>query len=314
MKKAWKTIIIVLVLITAVFIGHWMRSKQSSISSEEQKDNKKNTEKAEKQTKKPEAKSLIVPEGNTLESRINPPEGYKRKNASADSFTEFMRKQKLKPDGSRIMLYNGTEKGYQDAQAAVFAMDIGDKDLQQCADSVFRVYAEYLWKIGKKDAISFHLTNGFLMDYPSWRSGKRLAVNGNTVSWTATAGQDNSYQSFRKYLEQVMVYAGTLSLQKEGKPIQKEDLKPGDMLIKGGSPGHVVLVIDMAENGDGRKCFLLAQGYMPAQDFHVLKNPKHEENPWYETDDFTAPIRTPEYTFEEGSIQRPDLLSASPIF
>lgn len=43
---------------------------------------------------------------------------------------------------------------------------------------------------------------------------------------------------------------------------------------------------------------------MPAQDFHVLKNPGHDDNPWYETSDFNTPVRTPEYTFQEGSLQR----------
>lgn len=73
---------------------------------------------------------------------------------------------------------------------------------------------------------------------------------------------------------------------------------------EGGSPGHVVMIVDVCENGQGEKAFLLAQGYMPAQEFHVLKNPAHEENPWYYESEITYPLQTPEYIFSEGSLWR----------
>ena len=48
----------------------------------------------------------------------------------------------------------------------------------------------------------------------------------------------------------------------------------GDVFIKGGFPGHAVVVLDMAENDrTGQRVFLLAQSYMPAQDIHIMKNP-----------------------------------------
>lgn len=60
----------------------------------------------------------------------------------------------------------------------------------------------------------------------------------------------------------------------------------------------------VAINEEGEKCYLLAQGYMPAQDFHILKNPANSLNPWYYESDLEYPIQTPQYTFEEGSIRR----------
>lgn len=48
--------------------------------------------------------------------------------------------------------------------------------------------------------------------------------------------------------------------------------------------------------------FFLAQGYMPAQEFHVLKNENHEDDPWYYADEIQYPFRTPEYTFAEGEL------------
>jgi hypothetical protein len=220
------------------------------------------------------------------------------------SFAAFMRNLRLKPDGSPVLLYNGEEKYNQSAHIAVFDFEIGDQDLQQCADSIIRLYAEYYWSVGDYDKIAFHLTNGFLMEYEKWRDGYRLAVRGNSTSWIKSAGYDDTYDNFVTYLKTVYMYAGTLSLDSECKEINLAEIEPGDLFIEGGSPGHCVLVIDIAENSSGEKAFLLAQGYMPAQNIHVLKNPLHEKDPWYYASEITFPLKTPQWTFAEGSLQR----------
>ena len=83
-----------------------------------------------------------------------------------------------------------------------------------------------------------------------------------------------------------------------------DDLLPGDILLEGGSPGHCVMVVDMAYDEKGNRCYLLAQGYMPAQDFHVLTNPLHPEDPWYYEKEMAYPIQTPSWTFDDGSLMR----------
>jgi vancomycin permeability regulator SanA len=251
-----------------------------------------------------ESYEYINPPGSTLESRILPPEGYVRVKAEENRFVEFLRNQELKPHGSPVLLYNGSEKGNQTAQTAVFSMDVGNSDLQQCADSIIRLYGEYYWSIGAYDKIGFHLTNGFYMDYLNWRNGSRIQVDGNQVRWVKSKGYDDSYESFREYLKNVMVYAGTLSLEGECTDIEVDEIQVGDMLLRGGSPGHCVLIVDVAENEAGKRCYLLAQGYMPAQEFHILKNPSSEKCPWYYEEDFKETIRTPEYTFYEDNIKR----------
>lgn len=251
-----------------------------------------------------EVKSLINAEGDTVAARIMPPDHYQRVKQSKNSLAAFLRKQLVKADGSPVMLYDGSEKRNQSAHIAVFDMDVGTEDLQQCADSVIRLYAEYYWSIKDYDAICFHLVGGFLMDYNHWRDGMRLAINGNNISWKQKTGYDDSYSAFRSYLRMVFAYASTLSLEEESTPADINDLKVGDMFIKGGSPGHVVLVLDIAEDENGNRCFLLGQGYMPAQEFHVLKNPLHEEDPWYYLEELTDPIRTPEYSFSKDALKR----------
>ena len=242
--------------------------------------------------------------GNTLETRILPPEGFVRPSADADSLTSFLRTYPMKKDGSAVKLYNGKKKGRQDVHAAIFKLPLEKEDLQQCADSVMRVYAEYYWHTGRKDQIAFHFVDGFLAEYRKWQQGYRIQIGESRSSWVKSASPDSSYTCFQKYLRIVFSYASTLSMEKESKRIQTKELTPGDIFIRGGSPGHVVMVVDMCEHSDGRKAFLLGQGYMPAQEFHVLKNPAHGENPWYYLDEVEYPFDTPEYTFEEGSLRR----------
>ena len=242
--------------------------------------------------------------GSTMDSRINTPKGYVRVPSNKKEFTGFLRSLKLEQAGSKVHLYNGELKSDQSAHCAVFSMDIGKKNLQQCADSAMRVFAEYYWSIGDYSKIAFHLTNGFFMEYTKWREGYRLQVNGNNVSWKKSTDYNKSYESFRAYLEQVFNYAGTLSLSHESSKIKTKDIQPGDIFIKGGSPGHCVVVVDEAINQSGEKSFLLAQGYMPAQQFQILKNPLHPDDPWYYEKELTYPLRTPQYVFDEGSLFR----------
>lgn len=69
-------------------------------------------------------------------------------------------------------------------------------------------------------------------------------------------------------------------------------------------PGHAVIVVDMAEDqNNGRKVFLLAQSFMPAQDIHVLKNPNDKTlSPQYDLN-FGKILETPEWTFSNTELK-----------
>ena len=250
------------------------------------------------------AREILNPEGMTLETRFLVPDRYTREEAEGGSLTEFLRSYELKEDGSSVLLYNGREKGNQKAHAAVFKLPIEEEDLQQCADSIMRVYAEYFYHTGQQERIAFHFSNGFLADYEKWREGNRIKIDGNDAYWAKTASYDDSYETFRSYLRMVFAYAGTQSMAGESEEISLPEIEVGDVFLKGGSPGHVVMVVDVCRRENGKKAFLLAQGYMPAQEFHVLKNPEHKEDPWYYEEEIVYPFHTPEYTFEEGSLRR----------
>lgn len=273
----------------------------------EQEENFEDIKRSKNQVQKKEKTdrfSLIDAKGNTLEERVRSPENYQRIKAEKGSFLEFLRRYGLKEDKSSVLLHNGDKKTNQKAHIAVFTLPLEKGDLQQCADSIIRLYAEYFWKTNQHDRISFLFVSGFKADYNKWKNGYRINVKGNQVSWVKSALYDDSYENFCKYLRMVFAYSGTMSMENETTEIGLADLNAGDVFLKGGSPGHVVMVIDVSVDEDGKKAFLLGQGYMPAQEFHVLKNPKHEKDPWYYEKEFSYPLETPEYVFQEGSLKR----------
>lgn len=252
-----------------------------------------------------EKNNFIISSGATLETRIAAPDGYRRAAAPEESLTGFLRRYEMKEDGSPVLLYDGRKKGNQKAHAAVFALPIENEDLQQCADSVMRIYAEYYWNSGQHDKIAFHFTDGFLCEYSKWKEGYRVIADKSGTRWKKSNSYDASYETFLKYLRIVFSYAGTHSMESfEAETIALSEIKAGDVILKGGSPGHVVMVVDICENNEGKKAFLLAQGYMPAQEFHVIKNPVRDNDPWYYEEEITFPLETAEYTFDNEDMIR----------
>lgn len=244
-------------------------------------------------------KSLVSTEGNTVKTRFSPPENYSWTEEKPNSFGEFLLNFPLKKYDAKILKYDGTPITTQSLHEAVYDIDIGNKDLQQCADSVIRMYAEFLWKHHREDEIAFHFTNGDLVKWADYRDGYRAFVSGNFVDYRKTANHDNSYQNFRNYLDLIYNYAGTISLTKETKQLNSaKDLKTGDVLITPGSPGHVVFIAGVCENKNGEKLFLLSEGFTPAQSIHLLKNPFDEKiSPWYDLAVNSEKINTARFTF-----------------
>ncbi len=243
------------------------------------------------------------PSGRTIGSSIPPPIGFSRTPVENGSFGSYLRSLPLRPAGTLVHLFNGELKARQDVHAAVIDISTGERDLQQCADAVMRLRAEYLFANGREDGIAFDFTNGFRAEWKRWRRGERIQVNGNRCTWAASARPDASHAQLLHFLETVFTYAGTRSLQSEldrsatARPAS-DVLYIGDVFIHGGSPGHAMIVVDMAKQRDGRTAFLLAQSYMPAQDIHVVKNLRHPElGAWFVMDQDDQ-LFTPEWTFD----------------
>ncbi len=77
-------------------------------------------------------------------------------------------------------------------------MDIGKRDLQQCADAVMRLRSEYLYAMQKYQDIHFNFVS-----------------DGQPRYYEEFNDSDHSYEKFRKYLDFVFSYANTSSLSHE---------------------------------------------------------------------------------------------------
>ncbi len=261
----------------------------------------------------PEEWSCYHAEGTTLATRINPPQGYLRPEAEEDSLAFFLRNYPVKEHNAPVRLYNGELKEDQTAHAAVLCLPMEDEDFQQCADSIMRVFAEYYRSLDRPEKIAFHFTDDFTADYVKWRDGYRIRLDEGGFSWVKSAGYDDSYENFTRYLRMVFIYAGTFSMDTwEAKPISLDELQIGDVFLKGGSPGHAMLVADICVNEAGKKAFLLAQGHMPAQEFQIAKNPVHPDDPWYYEEEVQYPFSTIEYVFPEECLKRLSYLLPDP--
>ncbi|QHS55542.1 DUF4846 domain-containing protein [Mucilaginibacter sp. 14171R-50] len=214
---------------------------------------------------------------DNVRTRFKPSAGYNHVAVAPGSFGAYLQTLRLKPAGTHTRTYTGSIAHTDPYTAAVIDMSIGTQDLQQCADAVMRLRAEYLYQQGNYNAIAFNFTSGFKCDYTHYANGYRYA----NERWVLRGKKDYSYPNFLRYMNLVFSYAGTLSLQKELKPVTNpNDIKAGDVFIKGGSPGHCFIVMDVTENAAHKKQFLLAQSFMPAQNIQVLQN----GSPWFSLD------------------------------
>ncbi len=157
------------------------------------------------------------PGEQTLAQRIPPPPGFTRTAVPPDSWAAWLRGLPVKPANAPVLIYTGAQKWRQDVHVAVIDIDVGKRDLQQCADAIMRLRAEWLFAADRKRDIRFNNTEG-----------KRLSFS---------ARRDSGYASFRKYMDYVFAYAGTYSLERELKPAPLASLQAGDVFIKGGFPG-----------------------------------------------------------------------------
>jgi hypothetical protein len=243
---------------------------------------------------------IIDPRGDTIEKRFDTPEGFKRVQYEKGSFEESLRSYRLKKDGSPVKLYDGRNKTNA-VYVAVLEMPILKQDLIQCADAVIKLRAEYFYQKDEYSKIEFTLTNGMIVAFSRFADGFRVKVRGNKTEWIRWGKTGNSREVFDEYLEFIYTYCGTASLSKEMEKAEVADIKIGDVFIEGGSPGHAVIVVDLAENRTGEKVMLLAQSYMPSQEMHILKS-SSDISPWQKVED--TELITPEWKFKQGSLKR----------
>lgn len=246
---------------------------------------------------------------DTIVNRIAVPKGYTRTVANKGSFAEWLRHLPLKSSGTPVKLWNGELKGNQTCHEAVVDIDFIGKNLQQCIDAIIRLRSEYLWSVNKKDDIKFSYTCcQEKIPWSKWKNGWRTKIvkrNGlYAFDWVSSGKVDASYASFKKYLFNIMMYAGTTSLSRDMEKVDASNVQIGDVYVQGEAPGygHGVLIVDMAESAAGEKIMLLGQSYNPAENFNVLKS-NSDISPWFRVS-FEDNLYTPQWIFEKQHARR----------
>ncbi len=248
---------------------------------------------------------LLNKDSLTIRSRVNVPKGYKRVVYKEGSFEAYLRNYKLKPYNSKIINYDGSPYFWQNGHVGILEVPVPKNGLQQCADALIRIRSEYLWEKNRKEEIGFNFTSGHYCSWKDYSIGYRPKINGNKVTFSKTAKANYTKENFYNYLNLIYTYSGTLSLYHELTKINSvEEIKIGDMLIKGGSPGHIVMVCDEVVNEEGNKLYLLFQGNTPAQSVHLVKNLEAINlSPWYDLK-LNSEIGVSNYTFSNSEYAR----------
>lgn len=244
---------------------------------------------------------------DSLAARFAPPAGFVRVPVEPRSFGGWLRGLPLAAPGTPVVAFDGRTilTGDDPRLAAVATLDVGTADLQQCADAVMRLHAEWSWSTGSPN-VTYRAASGLALPFSRWASGERLVQNGRSISWAPAARPASDHATFRKYLDAVFSWANTVSLARQASPPPLAELRAGDFFVLPGNPGHTVLVLDVARADDGRRAVLLGQSYMPAQSYHVLR--ASAQTPWYAIESGSVGIQTPFWPapFPWSSLRRLD--------
>jgi hypothetical protein len=194
-----------------------------------------------------------------------------------------------------ILDYKGNLISFQQKHAAIIDYDVGNRDLQQCADALMRLRAEYLFAQKRYSEIHFHFTSGHDYSFMDYCNGKMPTPNGNKIHFVKSSPSAINHQNLRRYLDIVYAYASTISLAKELHNTDRFTI--GTVVITPGSPGHCCIITNEATTPAGDTLYKLVEGYTPAQSIYVLQNlaePKLRY--WYHLSN--GAIRTASYSFK----------------
>ena len=226
------------------------------------------------------------PAGRKTIGEITPPRGYESVSVAPESFGAFIKDFPLQGRGAHMRYYNGKLAYGQSFGYAVLDLPMLS-NMEQCADAVMRMRAEYLWDKGRYDSIHFHSVSGVDQRY--------------------SGGSDR--KAFENYLRRVFDNSNTSSLRRELKKKPFQDISPGDVLVYEspgpGHYGHAVLVADVAVNHrTGKKALMLAQSSTPALTMHIIRDILHPiRSPWVIIEDTDQDIFISGIRFQSSDLR-----------
>jgi len=201
-----------------------------------------------------------------------PSKNFHRINTEAGSFAKWLRQLPLKKSGSEVMNYKGGvfKSGVDSSVAFVVDLDIKGRRLEQCMDIVIRLYAEYLWGTRQIEDLQLPLPGGYWLKWQKWKEGYRPVFKGIKVTMSKSSQPDTSFKSYRTYLNTVYSESHSQQFYHAYKPVQRIDVQIGDIIIKRGTKGHAIMIVDLAIDEHGEMIALIGNGDTPACQFFLL--------------------------------------------
>ena len=103
---------------------------------------------------------------------ISLPLGFKYVENGDTSYSRWLLDLAFK-ENNTVYLYNGIPKSDQNVQYGVLNIDIGKKDLIQCADAVMKLRADFLFEKHRYSELNFTSTSGDSLSFEKWLKGVR---------------------------------------------------------------------------------------------------------------------------------------------
>ena len=151
--------------------------------------------------------------------RISLPQGFTYVEDGDSAYSNWLLDLELKKS-KIVYLYNRKLKSNQDVQFGVLNIDIGKKDLIQCADAAMKLRADHLFEKHLYDQIKFISTSGNELSFENWLKGMRWKVQGaKLVSYNTHNEEPNIQQEYNSFMDFVFTYCGTYSLSKQLKAV-----------------------------------------------------------------------------------------------
>lgn len=220
---------------------------------------------------------LLNKSASTIKTRYNPSEGFTRVELEGKDFGIFLRDRELLPYDDKRHL-----DGVYDS---ILDIEIDPENVHQ-SSVMMLLRAEYLYSQKRYKEISFNFESGFVAEYDQWVQGNRLDKQGGVVRWVQRDSASNTHDDLMNYMNAVFKYSGGLSIEKYLQPKELDKIAIGDVFIRGGGLGQVVMVVDMAHNKEtGEKQIMLLQTDFTTKETSILINPNNPElSTWYDLD------------------------------
>lgn len=219
-------------------------------------------------------------------TRYQTPVNYNR-NKNLSLFAKWLNDISLKNNKIPVYTFDEIRKPNPNIYVGVLDLDQPKKNVQFNANAIIRLRLEYFYQNKKYNEMD-----------------KMANIETKPTPYTKYAKGDLSKATFDSYLIYYLENTTSNTIKQLLKPILFENIEIGDVFFQTGNiRNHAVIIIDMANEANGNKIFILAQGYYPSQDIQILVNPSNDNiSPWYEAK--TGILFTPEWRFSTSDVMR----------